>query len=254
METRDPKARFSDRVEDYVRGRPRYPQGVLQVLKQEIDLQPSWVVADIGSGTGISSELFLANGNQVFGVEPNPAMRAAAEGRNRGNARFLSVPGTAEATGLDANSVDLVVVAQAFHWFDRSRSREHFATILRPPRWVVLLWNTRRTGASPFLKAYEDLLEEFGTDYRVVRHDRIGSDGFRAFFGGEYRRHVLPNQQVLDWTALKSRLLSTSYTPGPGDPSRQSMIRSLRGLFERFQAEGMVLFEYDTEIFVGRLT
>ncbi|MEM9156808.1 MAG: methyltransferase domain-containing protein, partial [Cyanobacteria bacterium P01_F01_bin.33] len=75
----DSTRRFSDRVKHYVRYRPTYPAGVLDILRDSTGLAPVDAIADIGSGTGISAELFLKNGNTVFGVEPNAAMRQAAE-------------------------------------------------------------------------------------------------------------------------------------------------------------------------------
>ncbi|MGD8277168.1 MAG: class I SAM-dependent methyltransferase [Gemmatimonadota bacterium] len=250
----DSTTRFSDRVDHYVRSRPRYPPGVLRILEEETGLRPSWEVADFGSGTGISAELFVANGNRVFAVEPNAAMRAAAEVRFRGDDRFVSVAGTAEETGLAPGSVDLVVAAQAFHWFDTRKARVHFARILREPRWVALLWNRRRLRATPFLAAYEDLLLEFGTDYQAVRHDAAGyRDPIDAFYGGRYRRRELSNEQVLDRQGLVGRLLSSSYTPAAGHPDREPMLARLGEIFERYQSDGTVVMEYDTELFVGRL-
>ena len=79
MPVNNPTQRFSSRVENYVRYRPGYPQAVLDLLKSECGLTPDSVVADIASGTGIFSRLLLENGNQVFGVEPNSAMRSAGE-------------------------------------------------------------------------------------------------------------------------------------------------------------------------------
>lgn len=247
------KTRFSDRVDAYVRHRPRYPTAVWDVLVQEIGLAPSWVVADIGSGTGLSAELFLERGHRVVAVEPNAAMRAAAEARLGANPCFSSVAGSAEATGLPADSVDLVVAAQAFHWFDARAARDHFTYILRAPRPVVLLWNTRRTEGTPFHEAYEALLRDCGTDYEAVRHDRTGSDAVAAFFRGPFVRRSLPNEQVLDREGLEGRLLSSSYTPTPGDPARGRMLERLRGLFERHQRQGRVRLEYETEIYIGSL-
>lgn len=253
MSTPDPTRRFSGRLGDYVRYRPRYPREVLGVLREETGLRPDWVVADVASGTGFSAEAFLDHGNPVYAGEPNAAMRAAAEELFGSSDRFHSVAGTAEDTGLEHDSVDLVVAARAFHWFDAPRTREHSATILREPRWVALLWNTRRTDASDFLADYEELLLAFGTDYESVRHDRIGPAALRAFFGGPYARRTLPHVQVRDWNGLEGRLLSSSYTPGPDHPDRESMLARLRQVFERHQTDGRVRIDYDTEIFAGRL-
>jgi len=165
-------SRFSDRVENYVRYRPGYPAGALQLLQAECGLAPAHVVADIASGTGIWTRMLLENGNPVYGVEPNAEMRQAGERLLASFPNFTSVAGKAEATTLAGSSVDFVTAAQAAHWFDRESSRQEFARILRPGGWLVLLWNERVTDATTFLRAYEQLLLTYGTDYELVRHER----------------------------------------------------------------------------------
>ncbi len=251
----DPTRRFSDRVENYVRYRPHYPDGVLDVLRTETGLTPTAVVADVGSGTGISAKLFLRNGNLVLGVEPNREMREAAERLLSDYPHYTSVAGTAEATTLPDRSVDYAVAAQAFHWFDHDRARHEFARILHPGGWAVLMWNTRRTDSTPFLRAYESLLLRYGTDYGKVRHENVGPDVLGRFFApAGYERRVLPNEQLFDLTGLTGRLLSSSYAPAAGHPDHEPMLRDLRRLFDEFQQDGRVRFEYDTELYFGHVT
>src|SRR5689334_13983183 len=100
----DSTTRFSNRVDDYIKYRPSYPVGILDLLKKDYGLTSSSVIADIGSGTGISTGLFLKNGNPVIGIEPNKEMREAAERLLKGYPKFRSVSATAEATTLDPNS------------------------------------------------------------------------------------------------------------------------------------------------------
>jgi len=135
----DPTQRFSNRADNYTRYRPHYPDGVLDILRDGIGLTPQTVIADIGSGTGIATALFLRNGNPVFAVEPNREMRVAAEEQLHARPGFQSVQGTAEATTLPAASVDCVVAAQAFHWFDPVKTQAEFRRILKPGGWVVLM-------------------------------------------------------------------------------------------------------------------
>jgi len=249
----DPTLRFGDRVEDYDRYRPRYPHEVIEVLRSRIGLEDDWVVADLGSGTGISTELFLHHGLEVFAVEPNEAMRAAAErrlGRRRG---FHSVAGTAERTGLESESVDLVLAAQAFHWFDPAGTRVEAHRIARAPRWAALLWNTRHTDSTPFLRAYEALLVAHGTDYQAVRHDRRDTTSLRVFYPAGFERIVVPNEQLLDLEGLRGRLASSSYVPAPGAPGHESMLEDLRALFAAHERGGVVPMTYDCEVLVGRL-
>lgn len=250
--------RFSDRVEDYVRYRPGYPDAVLDILRDETGLTPESAIADVGSGTGISSALFLRNGNVVYGVEPNAEMRHAAESLLASDptrrARFRSVDGTAESTTLPDRSVDYVVAGQAFHWFDAERARAEFARIARPAGWLVLLWNSRRLDSTPFLRAYESLLERFGTDYRQVRHTNIASEMLRPMFArGEFTRRVLYNEQRFDLDGVRGRLLSSSYTPTPGDARYEPMLVELKRIFEAHAEGGEIRFEYDTELYFGHV-
>ncbi|MBL9165761.1 MAG: class I SAM-dependent methyltransferase [Planctomycetaceae bacterium] len=248
-----PTDRFSDRVENYVRYRPSYPAAVLDVLREEIGLTPDWSIADVGSGTGISAALLLDNGNEVFAVEPNGPMRAAAEKLLAPYPKFHAVDGTAEATTLDARSVDAVVAAQAFHWFDPAAFGGECRRILKPNGWAVLLWNARRLDATPFLRGYEELLQKYGTDYARVRHENVDESRLDCFFGTSARRRSVENFQPLTLDGLRGRLLSSSYVPADGDPSQAAMLSELDDLFAREQTNGQVVIEYDTEIYFGQI-
>ena len=127
-------------------------------MKREVGLHPGSVIADIGSGTGISTQLLLSAGCEVYAVEPNREMREAAERILQGQAGFHSVDGTAEATTLPNQSVDLIVAAQAFHWFAPLPTRAEFDRILKPDGHVVLMWNARHLDSTPFLRGYEALV------------------------------------------------------------------------------------------------
>jgi SAM-dependent methyltransferase len=248
----DSTQRFSDRVDNYIRYRPRYPSTVLDVLRREIGLALNWQVADLGSGTGISCELFLAEGHAVYGVEPNEAMRLAAERLLAGFPMFHSVEGTAEATTLDAAEFDLVVAAQAFHWFDILKVRAECQRILRPKGWAVLLWNTRQIDTTPFLREYEALLQRHGTDYAKVQHNNIDATQIDAFYGADqWRRLTVENAQHLDYDGLRGRLLSSSYVPNLGEPGNAEMLADLERLFAMHVVNGMVSLDYTTEIYVG---
>jgi ubiquinone/menaquinone biosynthesis C-methylase UbiE len=163
--------RFSSRVDTYVRFRPSYPKQIVETLEKHCGFTDHSVVADIASGTGIFTKLLLEHGNRVYGVEPNAEMRRAGEEFLAAYPNFTSVTGTAEATTLSSYSVDFVTAAQSGHWFDRQKSRQEFARILKPEGWAVLVWNERKTDSTPFLRDYEDLLLRYGTDYNEVRHE-----------------------------------------------------------------------------------
>lgn len=249
----DSTKRFSNRVDDYIKYRPGYPKEVISLLIAECGLLPDSVVADVGSGTGILSELFLRQGNSVYGIEPNEEMRVAAERLLKDYENFQSIDGRAEATTLAAHSIDFLTAGQAFHWFDQIKAREEFARILKPQGWAALIWNERRLDSTPFLRAYEDLLLEFGTDYEQVRHENVEKDIAIFFAPEECELAAFENLQEFDFEGLRGRLLSSSYIPAPQDRKYQPMLERLRETFLAYQKDDKVIVEYDTKVYYGHL-
>ena len=252
MLSTDPKQRFSNRVADYVRSRPGYPEKLLDALREECGLRPESVVADIGSGTGLLAQLFLENGNLVYGVEPNAAMREAGEQFLERYPHFCSVAGSAEVTTLPSVSVDYVVVGQAFHWFEPRATRAEVLRVLRPGGWVAVFWNERLTDTTPFLREYEQFLRQFGTDYEKVSETYPRERQMSEFFGA-FQKRWFPNEQVFDFGGLRGRLLSSSYAPPAGHPNHEPMLAELKRLFDTHQHEGRVRIEYKTHMYFGRL-
>jgi SAM-dependent methyltransferase len=250
----DSVARFSNRAENYAKYRPTYPAGVIEILKSDCGLTETSTIADVGSGTGILSELFLKNGNPVIGIEPNAPMRLAAETLLSRFANFVSTDATAEATTLETASIDFVTAGQAFHWFDREKARTEFARILKPGGWVVLIWNERRLDSTPFLRDYENLLLQYGTDYDKVRHENVTAEIDHFFAPETFQLKNLENAQQFDFESLKGRTRSASYTPEPGSPGFEPMFAKLEEIFNAHQRNGMVTFEYETRAYYGRLT
>lgn len=247
------KQRFSTRVADYVRYRPGYPVEMLAVLGTECDLRNGHTIADIGSGTGLLSELFLKNGNRVYGVEPNEAMRLAGEDYLASYDGFISIDASAEAMTLADASVDFVTAGQAFHWFEPVAARCEFARILKPCGWVVIAWNDRQL-ETPFASAYENLLVTYGMDYTRVRDAYPETPVVQKFFGaGSFSQRSLPNAQVLDWGGLAGRLRSSSYAPQQGHANYAPMMAALQELFGANQQNGQVRMEYSTHVYFGRL-
>ncbi|HEV7396312.1 MAG TPA: class I SAM-dependent methyltransferase [Pyrinomonadaceae bacterium] len=249
----DPLNRFSSRVQDYVRYRPGYPQEITGFLTTTCSVTPMSIIADVGSGTGIFSELLLRNGNSVFGVEPNKAMRAAAEEILRSYPNFNSIDGSAESTTLGDQSVDLITAAQAWHWFDRPLARKEFRRILRPNGWVVLVWNERRLASTDFLRDYEEVLLKHGTDYKEVRHENVEPEVASFFEPGDFQFASFDNHQHLDLDGFLGRAFSSSYTPQPGKPGYEPMVADLNKVFRTHQVHGKVTIEYDTKLFYGHL-
>lgn len=251
----DATRRFSRRADLYNRYRPGYPAAVLALLKRACGLGPRAIAADIGSGTGLLTALLLQAGATVYAIEPNAAMRAAAARTLGGRPGYRSRIGTAETTGLPAAHVDLITAGQAFHWFDYRRARAEFRRVLRPGGWVALVWNWRRTRCSPFLQDYEALLLDYATEYPRLGVEHGDERRIATFFApGKCRQACFPNEQRLDWSALRGLLLSASYAPDAGDPRQAPLLAELERIFARHQQHGLVRMEYDTRVFYGQMT
>jgi SAM-dependent methyltransferase len=251
--SKTPTARFSDRVENYVRYRPGYPSEVLDLLRAECGLRPSHIVADIASGTGMFTRLLLENGNSVFAVEPNLEMREAGTRQLEAYNRLVSVAGTAEETTLRAGSVDFVTAAQAAHWFDLARARAEFVRILKPDGWCGLIWNERQTESTAFLRDYEQLLLTYGTDYQEVRHERTTAIIHEFFAPAVCVERVFEMRQRFDYEGVAGRLLSSSYAPLEGHSSYAPMMSELQRIFRTHARDGKIEFEYLTQVFYGHL-
>jgi SAM-dependent methyltransferase len=251
---KDPTRRFSSRVRNYVKYRPHYPQEVIAELIEDCQLTPNSWVADIGSGAGFLAELFLQNGNAVYAVEPNRDMRAASEELQGKYAGFRSVAGRAEDTTLENQCVDFVVSGQAFHWFDRRVARIEFLRILKPDGWAMIVWNERDTHATPFMDAYEQLIQRHAPDYALVDYRQVYRTGMPDFFGAQgYQTRTFRYRQEFDYEGVRGRLLSSSYTPEEGHPNHEPMLSALLEIFRLHENHGRVEFAYTTRMYYGRL-
>ena len=248
----DPTGRFSERVDDYRRHRPSYPVEAVEAVLRHLPELP--VIADLGSGTGIFTALLLERGCRVYAVEPNEAMRLAAEVELQEQPGFTSIAAPAEATTLPDACVDAVTIAQAFHWFERDRARLECKRILKPDGHAFILFNERQEDTTAFLREYETLLHQYGTDYAQVDHRRVDAGMLQEFFGHtDYEALSFPYQQVLDWEGLAGRVRSSSYVPGEGQPGYSAMLAALRELFDAHQGDNTVTIHYDTRLFAGPL-
>jgi len=243
----NPTGRFSNRVDNYVKYPPSYPDAIIAFFREQFGLLSAQQVADIGSGTGLFAELLLKHGYRVTGVEPNNDMRLAGDHYLAGYPLFRSVKGQAEQTHLDSHSIDLITVAQAFHWMDPVATKAEFHRILQPGGHIALIWNLRLKN-TPFLAAYDQLKNDFATDYSTTGRD-IQPD-LQAFFApAPMQVTIFPYTQQLDLEALKGQLLSASYIPLPGHPRYEKMMNLLTTLFTTYQENGLITMAYETKVY-----
>ncbi len=244
--------RFNGRVEVYSKYRPGYPEQILSILSEEIGFDIRKIVADVGSGTGLLSRLFLQNGNKVFGVEPNAEMRAFAEANLSEFNNFVSVKATAEETTLRKSCVDLVCVGQALHWFELKPARKEFTRISKQNGHLCVVYNDKNRKDS-FMQGYEAVIVKHEEDRASV--PKI-DDGYlsRFFRHGDFRKFVVPNEQSLDREGLLGRITSASYMPTAREKVRyRRMVEDVSTLFDSYAKRGRVRLLYDTRLFLGQI-
>ncbi|MCU0432637.1 MAG: class I SAM-dependent methyltransferase [Bacteroidia bacterium] len=246
--------RFSGRVANYVKWRPGYPQALYEALLKNNTLATTDVIADIGAGTGISAALFAQNGHHVIAVEPNEPMRMAGIEFTATLPLVSWHPGTAHQTGLDTQSINAVVAAQAWHWFDTPETAAEFRRILKPGGQTLLIWNDRITHGDGFSEVYEDALRYFAIDYAKVDHKQFGEASFNKLWGeGRWRETTTENVQLLTFEGLIGRVLSSSYMPDETHPEFEFMRSVLKKIFLRYQENGTIAMRYHCRAFHGIL-
>lgn len=245
--------RFERRAEIYSRNRPGYPHRVILLLRSETGFGPEKIVADIGSGTGILSELFLKNGNMVYSVEPNSDMRRVAEKNlERFSSKFVSVQGRAEATTLTTHSVDLVVAGQALHWFDADKARAEFDRILRQDGYVGILYNHRRERGE-VERAYAEIVDKYAKNRAPV--PEVDEEYVAKFLmNNEFRKFVTPNFQILDSDGMLGRMASASYMPNSDSQEWPKLEDDVNQIIQTYGRNGVVKFHYDTVMYLGRIS
>ena len=225
--------RFNTRAQVYVAGRPAYPAALILWLRDHFPAETE--VADVGAGTGILSVQLADAGFSVLAIEPSEPMRAEIP------SGIKSLNGTAEAIPVPDESVDLVTVAQAFHWFNQPAAMAEFARVLRPGGRVALIWNQR------------DDSTEIGAEYKRLinqhRVERVPHVGARATSNGLLDDEVtlrFDNPQTLTLTGLLSRVHSTSYMA-----QNEAVDAAFSGLFNRFSVDGVLTLPQYTEMYFG---
>jgi ubiquinone/menaquinone biosynthesis C-methylase UbiE len=248
------KERFSNRVEDYRKYRPGYPAELASFITEKCNPRKDWTIADIGSGTGISS-IFLQthSGCTVFAIEPNREMRMEAEKAFADCSQIISVDGSSEDTTLPDESVNMVSAFQSFHWFDKERAKKETKRIVKSPGWMLWVWNERQVKGTRFLEQYEHLLQKL-PEYRRVDHRNTTTGHLSAFIDHKELAFMeFPNVQRFDFEGLKGRFFSSSYTAPGGTLAYDEQKKALADVFDRTNENGFVGFRYLTKAWLGRV-
>ena len=250
--------KFTGLADVYARFRPGYPKEAVSFLKERCRLDTNSKVADIGCGTGIFSRLLHSQGiENIIGIEPNQDMLRAAREECESDTAYNTIKflhGTAEDTTLDRDSIDTVVSAQAFHWFDAEKALEEFHRILKNSGHCALVWNVR-DDSDPFTREYGETMYEHST--KGSDEIRRGVSGKKLLLSSIFESLAVkefPNSQVLDEEGIIGRAISTSYAPRE-DAEKEELIASLKRLFIKHRDKAnpeQITMRYITTIYLAR--
>ncbi len=247
---KDTTKRFSDRVDNYIKYRPSYPEKLINYLVEVVGLNKNSIVADIGSGTGIFTKLLVDKVKTIYAVEPNNEMRNAAVRGLDTYKNCFTINGTAENTTLQNNSIDFLTSAQAFHWFDIPKSKIEFKRILKPDGKLILVWNSR-VNDTEFLRVFDDALKTYATDYNKVNHQNLNDTDFQKCFSPGYIKVEFENFQEFNFEGVMGRLLSSSYAPLEGTENYLELEKVLYDAFNKHSLNNLVRFNYKSEVYWG---
>jgi ubiquinone/menaquinone biosynthesis C-methylase UbiE len=251
----DPLKKFTDRVDDYAKNRPTYPTSILTYFLEQKIIACNTIVADIGSGTGHFTKLLVKIADRIYGVEPNQAMRQKAVDLLTPYPNSIILNGSAEQTGLDYQSIDIITIAQAFHWFDIQGIQKEFARILKPQGWIIILWNERNKEDDPFGIAYDQLLLRECPKYLNSPHRSLNREKIREFFQTDSINYkMFHHEQILSLEGFLGRSFSSSYTPKKQNPKYPAFVAKLENLFWNYAKNNKVTFNYTTHVYYGQLT
>lgn len=247
--------RYSSKTEDYARYRPSFPVEIIEFLYSNNIIHDYSVIADIGSGTGRFTRLLLEKGNIVYGVEQNDEMRAKAEELLSKFSNFISIAGSAEKTGLDHKTFDIITIAQAFHWFDKERCLLEFKRIIKNNGKVFIVWDDFVGDFNDFSTEYSNVLSK----YRNVDLENKGKRLSRAemvhdfFRGNKYKTLSFIHELYQNFDGIKGGALSASFTPKPEEKNYEPFIQELQMVFEKYQNHGKVCTAFRSLCYLGEI-
>ena len=247
----NPLGRFSDRVEDYVKYRPNYPEPAIDLILEGLASPSQLVAADIGAGTGISTRQLAKRGLKVIAVEPNTAMRnAAIDGTPKHNIEWRD--GTAEETNLLDASVDLVTCFQAFHWFDPEPTLLEFRRILKESGRLAVVWNNRDRN-DVFTAEYSQIIRKSSKNHPAESRMKKLEPLLATPYFVNFKEYTFAHKQDLDLDGLIGRAMSSSYLPREGKEGEE-LVSDLQDLFNNFsQQKGYVSLAYSTSVHIGQV-
>lgn len=247
---------FDDVATIYEKYRPSYPEEYINYLISKCNLNKNSVVADIGAGTGIFTKQLLDKNLKVIAVEPNNKMRKVLEEKLSGNKNFTSTNGTDKNTNLKENSIDLITVAQAFHWFDIQSFRKECKRILKPNGKICIIWNKLDTN-DIIVKEEKNIDYTYTNQFKEINNilqDEKREQLIKEFFSNStYKCKITENNQIYNKETFIGVNLSKSYSLRKEDKNYNKYIQAFKDLFDKYSKNGNLTIKNNTFAYLGSL-
>lgn len=244
--------KFSGKAEIYDKSRPNYATHLIEYLAKKFSTNIT--IADIGSGTGKFAKEFLKRGYKVFCVEPNKDMRILAEKILSDYNTFVSVNGTDINTTLADNSIDLITVAQAFHWFDVEGFKSECKRILKQNGIINIAYNHRVMG-SDFVNENAEICKKLCTNFKGF-NNKFSVEAMAKIdylYDNKYETLHFNNNLVYSKKLFIERMLSASYAPTEKDLSYNEYVTALENLFDKYSENNVLILPNETIAYIGTL-
>ncbi len=243
--------KFTEKAKHYEVGRPSYAQELIDFLYHNYNLNSQSIIADIGAGTGKLTKQLLQKGSRLIAVEPNDAMRSIAQQALQDYDTIQIVNGTDVATTLSDQSIDVITVAQAFHWFDAALFQKECARILKANGKVFLIWNMRDENAPVNKETYEIFQKYCSNFYGFSGGIQQDDANITTFFHHDYVIEKFPNPLFFSKETFLQRALSASYSLKDGDPQFEEYVQTLTALYDKYEKNGLLEVPNDSVAYIG---
>lgn len=244
---------YFGKQEDYSKYRPSYPKELFEFLVKDYNLKNKDIV-ELGAGTGKFSKIASVYCNKIYYVEPNIDMINKGKEYCNDCYNITFVNSSAENTKLPSYIADIIFAVQSFHWFDKFTVKEEVKRILKPNGYFAIIWNDWEDENNEFSKKYFKYVSEWNTKLTGRKYQHKNVDDRKNFFkDGMYASHTFIHSKQYNLEMLVGLSKSLSYAPKEGDIYYDEFIKGIIEIFNDYQNNDYVRFDFHTEIYIGRI-
>ena len=238
--------KFNEKSEFYNKYRPNYSNELVDCIVSELNSLDD-CIADIGCGTGIFTKQLVERNCKVIGIEPNLEMYEKAKNNLPG---IKVINSTSEDTTLDSNSINIITVAQALHWFNIDEFVKEAKRILKQDGKIAIVYNIV-DDSKDVVKEFKYIHENYCENHN--NHNRNFDELFESIFGDNYILKEFSNNQKYTYEEFMGYESSMSYSLTKEDNRYNEYIESLNNLFNKYSKDGILELPMNSKLAFGKI-